>query len=219
METHDQTGVLFDTLPLWLEAVEKVLNHIGVEVVGKATSCKSAFALLEEYQPDIFVTELETSDEIIDPIAFVRRASERAPETKTIVLSYNHNEEWIDGALSAGASAYVFKTAHPDDLASTIRQVFQHSVFVASNRVLPARLPHAIEPAGLTRREIEILQLVSEGHSNAQVATMLWITQQTVKFHLSNIYRKLDVGNRTEASRWAQLHDLLPRIMPTAVRQ
>ena len=63
---------------------------------------------------------------------------------------------------------------------------------------------------GLTRRELEILQLVAEGHSNAQLARMLWVTEQTVKFHLSNVYRKLDVANRTEASRWAQLRGLLP---------
>ena len=61
----------------------------------------------------------------------------------------------------------------------------------------------------LTKRELEILQLVAEGHSNSQLARMLWVTEQTVKFHLSNIYRKLDVGNRTEASRWAQLNGLL----------
>jgi DNA-binding CsgD family transcriptional regulator len=61
----------------------------------------------------------------------------------------------------------------------------------------------------LTKREREILALVAEGHSNAQLAKMLWVTEQTVKFHLSNIYRKLDVSNRTEASRWAQLHGLL----------
>ena len=64
---------------------------------------------------------------------------------------------------------------------------------------------------GLTRRELEILQLVAEGDSNAQLAKMLWITEQTVKFHLSNIYRKLGVSNRTEAARWAQLHGLLDR--------
>ena len=62
----------------------------------------------------------------------------------------------------------------------------------------------------LTRREHEILKLVAEGYSNSQLAKMLWVTEQTVKFHLSNIYRKLDVANRTEASRWAQVHGLLP---------
>ena len=61
----------------------------------------------------------------------------------------------------------------------------------------------------LTRRETEILRLAAEGHSNAQVAKLLWVTEQTVKFHLSNIYRKLEVANRTEASRWAHIHGLL----------
>ena len=61
----------------------------------------------------------------------------------------------------------------------------------------------------LTRRELEILRLAAEGYSNAQLAQMLWVTEQTVKFHLSNIYRKLRVSNRTEASRWAQQHGLL----------
>ena len=70
-------------------------------------------------------------------------------------------------------------------------------------------IAEAADEPGLTRRELEILRLVAEGHSNAQLARMLWVTEQTVKFHLSNIYRKLDVANRTEASRWAQLHGLL----------
>ena len=62
----------------------------------------------------------------------------------------------------------------------------------------------------LTRRELEILQLVAEGHSNAAMGRKLWVTEQTVKFHLSNIYRKLGVRNRTAAARWASLHGVLP---------
>ena len=61
----------------------------------------------------------------------------------------------------------------------------------------------------MTRREHEILRLVAEGLTNAQLARMLWLSEQTVKFHLSNIYRKLGVANRTEASRWAQVHGVL----------
>jgi DNA-binding CsgD family transcriptional regulator len=67
-----------------------------------------------------------------------------------------------------------------------------------------------VSGSDLTRRELEILRLMSEGLSNAELARMLWVTEQTVKFHLSNIYRKLGVANRTEASRWAQLNGLLP---------
>ena len=103
------------------------------------------------------------------------------------------------------------KTAQPDDLVAAVRQVFDHSIFLRSAFSPAPRtmLPPTHGERGLTRRELEILRLVSDGHSNAQVARTLWVTEQTVKFHLSNIYRKLDVGNRTEASRWAQLHGVL----------
>ena len=94
---------------------------------------------------------------------------------------------------------------------------FAHSQTVAAN-VTSIRQQAAQDQPGLTKRELEILQLVAEGHSNGELARMLWVTEQTVKFHLSNIYRKLDVANRTEASRWAQLHDLLPRMMPALAR-
>src|SRR5438132_14211103 len=93
-----------------------------------------------------------------------------------------------------------------------MRQAFGPSIYL---RGAPAgSAPRGVRRDGagaeLTRRELEILRLVAEGHSNAKLARMLWVTEQTVKFHLSNIYRKLDVANRTEASRWAQLHGLLP---------
>ena len=67
----------------------------------------------------------------------------------------------------------------------------------------------------MTKREREILELAAEGYSNAQLAKMLWVTEQTVKFHLSNVYRKLDVANRTEAARWAQVNGLVARIGQT----
>ena len=114
------------------------------------------------------------------------------------------------------------KTAHPDDVASAVRQAFDHSVYLAGSPrpigggAAPAQAPAAESPVGLTRRELEILRLVAEGHSNSQLARMLWVTEQTVKFHLSNIYRKLGVANRTEASRWAQLNGLLSQQTPAS---
>jgi DNA-binding NarL/FixJ family response regulator len=106
--------------------------------------------------------------------------------------------------------AFVVKKAHPDDLAVAVRQAYEHSIFLPgwTSETEPAFADRPDHP-DLTRRELEILRLVAEGHSNADVAKMLWVTEQTVKFHLSNIYRKLAVGNRTEASRWAQVHGLL----------
>ena len=206
----ERTAVLLDHHPLWLDAVEQVVNRVGVEVVGKATSTDAALALLDQHQPDIFVAEIKTAEETMEAVALPRVAAERAPETKTIILSENEERGYIDAALQAGAVAYVVKSVHPDDLTTTIRQVFEHSVYLPSAHTHNAAvLQRKRDGSPLTRREVEILQLTAEGYSNAQMAKMLWVTEQTVKFHLSNIYRKLDVSNRTEASRWAQLHGML----------
>jgi len=205
-----RTAILVDQHPLWMDTVEQVVRRAGVEVLAKLTSAAVANERIEELRPDLLVTGIKMSEGEIDGLTLLRLATERHPEMKAIVLSMYDDAGHIDAAFDAGAHAYVLKTAHPDDLTSAVRQAFQHSIFFASARRASAVVPAPLEePPGLTRRELEILQLVAEGHSNAQLARMLWVTEQTVKFHLSNIYRKLGVANRTEASRWAQLQGLL----------
>jgi DNA-binding NarL/FixJ family response regulator len=130
------------------------------------------------------------------------------PELRAVVVGQGVDEEEAAAALAAGASAYVIETTHAEDIGATIRQVFQPSVYLAKGHK-PQTMPPSAAGSILTAREREILRLVAEGSSNAEVARMLWVTEQTVKFHLSNVYRKLAVSNRTEASRWAQVHGLL----------
>ena len=100
-----------------------------------------------------------------------------------------------------------------------MRQLFSPSFYLArSQPTAPATPSQPVSDAValLTKREGEILRLAAEGHSNSELAKMLWVTEQTVKFHLSNIYRKLEVSNRTEASRWAHHHGLLKTTEPHA---
>ena len=213
MFAASHSAVLLDRQPLWLEAVELVLGRIDVRVAGKATSPKSALELVEAHRPDVFLTGIDMDEGDISGIECIAQARELVPTLRAVVLSSHTEPEYIDKALDAGAVAYVVKSAHPDDLASAVRQAFQHSVYFAGSRPAPATTwanpTEAREVSDLTRREREILQLVAEGHSNAKLAKMLWVTEQTVKFHLSNVYRKLDVSNRTEAARWAQVNGLL----------
>jgi DNA-binding NarL/FixJ family response regulator len=205
-----RTALLVDQHPLWLDTIEPVVARAGVIVVGKATSPTAALKLVAQLEPNLLVTGIAMADGEIDGLALVRAARAQVPALRAIVLSASPEPQHVEAAFQAGARAYVVKTAHADDITSAVRQAFEHSIYLAG-------APHAAPPpvvpltrhSELTRRETEILQLVAEGHSNAELARMLWVTEQTVKFHLSNVYRKLEVSNRTEASRWAQRAGLL----------
>jgi DNA-binding NarL/FixJ family response regulator len=204
----ERTAVLFDPYPLWLDAVENILAKNGIAVVGRTSDADQARRMCEELRPDILVAETAGAG-----VTCIRESTSRLPGLKALALASSNDPTQVQAAFAAGAVAYVVKTAHSDDVGVAVRQAFAPSLFLrpltpaAGVTAAPAEA-HAAT-AVLTKREREILQLVAEGHSNGQLAKMLWVTEQTVKFHLSNIYRKLDVANRTEASRWAQIHGLL----------
>jgi DNA-binding NarL/FixJ family response regulator len=207
------TAVVCDRHPLWIEGICSVLARVQVEVVGRATNAQAGLEEVRRHRPGLLVTDAVISeDEEADGVTLIARARAELQDMRAIVVSLVDRRKTIERAFEAGASAYVMKSAHPDDLASATRQAFDHSLFLAGAPRLvasSAEIEDPAEEADLTRREREILRLVAEGHSNAKLARMLWVTEQTVKFHLSNVYRKLDVANRTEAARWAQLNGLL----------
>ena len=118
--THKQSGVICDTHPMWLEAVEQVLRQIDVDVVGKTTTTSEALSLVEKHQPDLLITELESAAGDLSGLALIERARAAAPAVRPIALSLHADAQVIDSALSAGAVAYVVKTAHPEDLASAV---------------------------------------------------------------------------------------------------
>ncbi len=221
--SHYRTAVLLDPHPLWLGAVESILESIDVTVVGRTTRPEHALDLVEQKQPDILICETETSGGGMSGHTLIRTCRQRLSTLRVIVLGASRDRADIDSAFDAGALAYAVKTAHPEDVAATIRQTFDHTIFLAKTAT-NGEPPSSVVPVGagedddvaLTRREREILALVAEGHSNRELARMLWVTEQTVKFHLSNIYRKLDVSNRTEASRWAHRHGLVGTATATA---
>lgn len=204
-----RTAVLVDRRPLWLEAVEQALAPLEVRVVAKTTNPKDLRDLVREHHPDLVVVDIETSRGAADGgFDEIRAVRSDAPATKTIVLTASGDEADVAAAFAAGADAYVVKTADPEDFRLAVRQAFEQSIRL--RRPGPSREgDRPPDESGLTRREREILTLVAEGLSNAEVARRLVVTEQTVKFHLANIYRKLGVTNRTEAGRWAYGHNLI----------
>jgi DNA-binding NarL/FixJ family response regulator len=197
-----RTAVLFDPHPLWLDALEAILSGVGVAVVGRTTSAADALARVADAQPDMFICETSTQTRGLDGLSLIRACRKRQATLRIIAVGGSSDSRDAAAALAAGAGAYASKLASPDDVAAAVRQVFDQTIFLAGGtggNGGPA-FDHGV---ALTRREREILSLAAQGHSNRELARRLWITEQTVKFHLSNIYSKLDVANRTEAARWA----------------
>src|SRR5687767_12461154 len=106
--THQQSGVICDSHPMWLDAVEQVLRQIDVDVVGKTTSTTEALSLVEKHQPDLLITELDSGD--MSGLVLIEHARAAAPTVRPIVLSMHAESQVIDSALTAGAVAYVVKT-------------------------------------------------------------------------------------------------------------
>jgi DNA-binding NarL/FixJ family response regulator len=200
-QTAAQRALVVDAHPLSLDLVERVVTQLDIEVSGRTTKIERVVDLVDEHDPHLLVLGVESVD--VDVQEQLRVMQRSHPELRVVVIS-DEDAHDADAALAAGADVYCNRTASADDLATAIRQSFERSIWL--------RLPSTAVGAGalhLTRREVQILQLVAEGRTNAEIARTLWVAPRTVKFHLSNIYRKLDVANRMEASRWAARHGLL----------
>ena len=211
-----QSAVLLDKHPLWLEAVEQVLGRVDINVVGKATAPTRALELIDEFMPELFVTGVHMGEGEIDGITCIATARERLPHLRAVVLSGETSTDYIDRALEVGAVAYVFKSAYPDDLASAVRQVFGTRVYFAGTRpghddasqrrsTRDARSDPARAGDPPARRR---------GALNANSGQDALGDRADDQVPPVDIYRKLDVSNRTEAARWAQLHGLLDRAVP-----
>ena len=125
-----RTAVLVDEHPLWLDAVEQVLQRVSVHVVGRARSFAEGQRLVDELTPDLLVAEISGPDEEVSGVSWLLDLREQYPELKTIVLSIVDDPAAVQAAFAAGAVAFVVKKAHPDDLAVAVRQAYEHSIFL-----------------------------------------------------------------------------------------
>jgi len=151
----------------------------------------------------------------MDGLTCIRLMRERMPSVKIAVLSAVDSEETAREALSLGACAFISKRIDPDELPDALLAAFEETVPEPIGLIHDGDIP-AVREAGLTERELEILRALAEGLANGQIAKRLWLAEQTVKFHLTNIYRKLGVSSRTEAVHWAYSHGLLEASLDAA---
>ncbi|MGO9753253.1 MAG: response regulator [Solirubrobacteraceae bacterium] len=203
--TRRSRVLIADDHPLILTGIRRALERSDdIEVVGEASTGPQVLAMIERRRPEVVVLDLHMPG--INGAECVETIRRDWPEVKTLVLSAADDRATIDSALNAGASAYIVKSVQPADLVSIIRQVASGVVFHVSSRAhAPAQPAEDDEPI-LTKREHTVLSAVASGKTTAAISSELWVSQHTVKFHLTNIYRKLGVNNRAGAVRYAVEH-------------
>jgi NarL family two-component system response regulator LiaR len=167
---------------------------------------EDALRLMATQKFDVVLLDLRMPG--MDGLACLEQIREHHPEIKVVILSASTDPNLIQTALKRGASAFVIKSVNPVDLPSALRQAIEGTVFSAIGQDAAAEA-EAIREFGLTERELTILRALSRGLANQAIAKELWLAEQTVKFHLTNIYRKLGVANRTEAARYAYQQGLV----------
>jgi len=167
-----------------------------MEVVGTASTGEGAVALFRRVRPDVTIMDLMLGPSM-DGISAIQMIRTESPDAKIVVLTVQSEEESIYRALTAGASTYLLKGAIAQELTSTIRTVY------GGVKVIPPeigrKLAHRIAQPDLTRREVELLQLIAEGLRNKEIANRLAISEQTVMSHIKSVFQKLNVNDRTKA--------------------
>jgi len=198
--------LIADDHRLILEGIRRALASVeDIEVVGEAQTGSQVMPLVLRTDPDVVLLDLRMPE--LDGLACLDAIRSRAPKVKVVVLSAFSDPEHIQSAFSHGATAYIVKSVNPVDLPSALRQAVEETVY----RAAPVLDGNSVSrnDAGLTERELAMLKAVARGLSNQAIGKEFWVTEQTVKFHLTNIYRKLGVANRTEATRYAYQHGLV----------
>jgi DNA-binding NarL/FixJ family response regulator len=205
--------LIVDDHPIVREGLAAVLDaQDDMEVAGESSDGAEAVALFERIRPDIVLMDLAMPG--TDGVEAIRRIRALDENAKVVVLTAYDTDDRIFQAVQAGARGYLLKGAPRDEIFRAIREVNNGGSLLEPaiagkllSRVGDILRGGAVEQ--LTPRELDILTLMARGLRNKEIANQLYITERTVKFHANAIYRKLDVGSRTEAVSKALRHGLV----------
>jgi DNA-binding NarL/FixJ family response regulator len=201
--------LVVDDHRLMLEAIRVQLEREDdISVVGCVDSGETVVALVGQTGPDVVLLDVRMPR--MDGLTVLEHLQARYPSIAVVMLSGIEDPALVRAALERGAAAFVLKGIDPRDLAGAVRQVMRGTIFRALDRPRVGTLS-ALEEAGLSPRELSILEALESGGSNREIAERLFVAEQTVKFHLTNIYRKLGVSSRTEAVHYAYANGLVER--------
>ncbi|MBN3883357.1 MAG: response regulator transcription factor [Nostoc sp.] len=186
-----------------------------LEIVGEAENGEEAINLVAEFQPDVILLDIRMP--IMDGVAATREIQKRFVKTKILVLTTFDDDEYVSAALKNGAMGYLLKDTPSEELAVAIRAVHKGYTQLGpgivkklltqfSNSTLTQSPPVPSSLAELTPREKEVLRLIATGASNREIAQELYISEGTVKNHVTNILNRLNLRDRTQAAIWANTY-------------
>jgi len=206
LSARDKLTVLIaDDHPLLREALHRALDsEKDVEVIAEASDGEEAVKLASELKPDVVVMDIVMPK--LNGIEATKKIKEIAPDIAILILTAYDDDEYVLGLLDAGAAGYLLKSARGRDLVNAIRAIRSgesvlHPNIIAKllKRAITAPVEEHKHPELLSERESEILNLVALGRSNKEVAGELFLSERTIKAHLTNIFNKLNVASRSEA--------------------
>jgi DNA-binding NarL/FixJ family response regulator len=210
--------IICDDQAIIREGLEMLLKlEPDIDVIGRAADGKEALALAAAHAPDLILMDLKMPG--MNGVEATRRLRAQFPEVRVLVLTTYDDDEWLFDAIRAGAAGYLLKDTPRAEVIKAVRGTVQGRSFVdpaVAGKLLGQLAEGEKRPAGqltdkLTGREVDVLRLLAQGLSNAEIAQQLYLSEGTVRNHVSAIYAKLDVADRTQAALLASRHGLHTR--------
>ncbi len=209
MSLEEATIMLVDDHPLFRSGLRQLIAlEEGLQVICEYNNGTDAVEGAVQHDPDLIILDLNMQG--IDGLETVRQMREKGVTSRVVMLTVSDNEDDVLNAISSGADGYLLKDMEPEDIVTNIKQAVLGQLAL-SDRLTKVLLQSSSKPKKhaqesplqtLTNRELEILSLISKGMSNKLIAHELKITDSTVKVHVKNLLKKLNVSSRLEAAVW-----------------
>lgn len=190
------------------EGMKQLLELDGdFQVVGEASDGYECLSVLSEVKPDVLLLDINMPN--MNGLQTLERIRKNKIDVKILILTIHNEVEYLEKAKSMGVDGYVLKDSESSVLKKAISTVFKGNTYIQNNMAMMLRerenfmLSYQQEDTVLTKREVEVLKLLAEGLFNKEIAYKLLISEKTVKNHVSNIFKKLDVSDRTQAAVYA----------------
>ncbi len=208
--------LIADDHPMLRQGLKQILElERDIVVVAQATDGSEAVRYAEEYKPDVILMDINMPG--INGLQAIDEIKQKKLPSKIIVLTIHEDREYLFKTLQMGAEGYVLKDAEPTVLIEAIRNVKAGQSYIQPNMTtelvkefnrVTLHDKEKREDNNLTSRELEVLELIAEGMINKEIAKKLYISEKTVKNHVSNIFKKLNVSDRTQAAIYAFKHNI-----------